>query len=165
MSKHGSHASIGLSLCMSAFAAVLSASVIAQAPPSPSPAKRAVDERKAIFTLISGNFRPIAEQLQGRGSLDAAAARKRAERVAFLASLASDAFPEVSNVGDPGTRAKAEIWSSRADFDKIVADFVKHSQALAQVTASQAPASDAFKAAAGAVAQDCKNCHDNFRAK
>jgi cytochrome c556 len=158
--------SLRISLCIAALvAALLATAALAQAPPSPSPAKRAVDERKAIFTLIGGNFRPIGEQLQGRGLLDSGEARKRAERVAFLASLASDAFPELSNVGDPGTRAKAEIWSQRADFDKVVADFVKHSQALAQATATQAPGSDAFKAAAGAVAQDCKTCHDNFRAK
>jgi cytochrome c556 len=157
--------SLRTSLCVTALAATLTGAVFAQAPPSPSPAKRAVDERKAIFTLISGNFRPIAEQLQGRGSLDASEARKRAERVAFLASLANDAFPDLSNVGDPGTRAKPTIWSQRADFDKVISDFVKHSQALAQTAATQAPGSDAFKAAAGAVAQDCKTCHDNFRAK
>ncbi len=38
---------------------------MSQTPPAPSPAKRAVDERKAIFTLIGANFRPIGEQLQG----------------------------------------------------------------------------------------------------
>jgi len=154
-----------VSLCITALATVLTASAFAQAPPSPSPAKRAIDERKAIFTLVGSNFRPIGEQLQGRGSLDAGEARKRAERLVFLSSLAGDAFSDISNVGEPGTRAKAEIWSQRADFDKALADFVKHSQALAQTAATQAPGSDAFKAAAGAVAQDCKGCHDTFRGK
>lgn len=155
-----------VSLCITAFATVLAASASAQAPPSPSPAKRAVDERRAIFTLIGSNFRSIGEQLQGRGSLDANEARKRAERLAFLATLAGDAFSDVSNVGEAGgSRAKAEIWSKRVDFDKAIADFVKHSQALAQATAAQAPGSDAFKSAAGAVAQDCKGCHDTFRSK
>ena len=154
-----------VSLFVTALAAVLTGSAFAQAPPSPSPAKRAIDERKAVFTLIGGNFRPIGEQLQGRGSLDSGEARKRAERLAFLSSLAGDAFSDISNVGEPGTRAKPEIWSKRADFDKAIADFVKHSQALAQAAATQPPASDAFKAAAGAVAQDCKGCHDTFRGK
>ena len=152
-------------LFVTALAAALAGSASAQAPPSPSPAKRALDERKAIFTLIGSNFRAIGEQLQGRGSLDAGEARKRAERLAFLSSLAGDAFSDISNVGEPGTRARPEIWSKRPDFDKAIADFVKHAQALAQVAATQPPASDAFKAAAGAVAQDCKGCHDTFRAK
>jgi cytochrome c556 len=154
-----------VSLSVTALATALTASAFAQAPPSPSPAKRAIDERKAIFTLIGSNFRPLGEQLQGRGSLDATEARKRAERLAFLSSLATDAFSDVSNVGEPGTRAKAEVWSKRADFDKAIADFVKHSQALAQTAATQPPTSDAFKSAAGAVAQDCKGCHDTFRGK
>lgn len=154
-----------VSLCVTALATVLTASAFAQAPPSPSPAKRAIDERKAIFTLVGSNFRPIGEQLQGRGSLDANEARKRAERLAFIASLAVDAFPDISNVGEASTRAKAEIWSKRGDFDKALADFVKHSQALAQAAATQPLASDAFKSAAGAVAQDCKSCHDTFRSK
>jgi len=148
--------SLRLSLCVTVLAATLTGSVVAQAPPSPSPAKRAIDERKAIFTLVSANFRPIGDQLQGRASLDGAEARKRAERLAFLASLAIDAFPDISNVGDSATRAKPDIWSKRADFDKLIADFAKHSQALARAAATQAPGSDAFKAAAGAVAQDNK---------
>jgi cytochrome c556 len=155
-----------VSLCITALTAVLAASASAQAPPSPSPAKRAIDERKAIFSLIGSNFRPIGEQLQGRGSLDAKEARKRAERLAFLSSLAGDAFSDASNIGEAGgTRAKAEIWGKRADFDKAIADFVKHSQELAQAAATEAPGSAAFKSAAGAVAQDCKSCHDTFRSK
>lgn len=141
------------------------ATAIGQSPPAPSPARRAVDERKAVFTLIGANFRPIAEHLQGRVTLDAAEARKRAERVAFLASLSSEAFSDVSNVGDPGTRAKAEIWSRRAEFDEHIADFVKHTQALAQLAANPSFKSDAFKAASSAVAKDCKACHDTFRSK
>ena len=152
-------------------ASVLSCLLIAgsafsqSAPPAPSPAKRAVDERRAIYTLIGANFRPLAEQLQGRGSLSDADAKKRAERVAFLAVLSSEAFAEVSNVGEPATRAKAEVWGRKADFDQSVTEFVKHAQTLAQVVATQGTKSDAFKSAAGAVAEDCKACHDSFRAK
>src|SRR4029078_8093618 len=79
-SKESLLMSLRISLCATALAAALAGSVFAQAPPSPSPAKRAIDERKAIFTLIGGNFRPIGEQLQGRGSLGANAAREPHER-------------------------------------------------------------------------------------
>ncbi|MEJ1961626.1 MAG: cytochrome c [Gammaproteobacteria bacterium] len=151
--------------CVAVIASALVADAISQAPPSPSPARRAIDERKAIFTLIGANFRPLGEVLQGRATLDASEVRKRAGRVAFLATLASDAFGDVSNVGDPGTRAKPEIWSHRADFDKTLVDFVAHAQALSEVAAKQGSGSEEFKAAAGAVAQDCKSCHDNFRSK
>lgn len=145
--------------------ALLSAATFGQSPPAPSQAKRAVDERKAIFTLVGIYFRPLGEQLQGRVSLDPAEARKRAERLSFLAALSSEAFSDVSNVGNPATRAKADIWSKRSEFDKSLADFVKHARTLQQVTASHGPKSEEFKAAASAVAEDCKACHDSFRSK
>jgi cytochrome c556 len=134
-------------------------------PPAPSPAKRAVDERKAIYTLIGSNFKPVGEVLQGHVPYDATELRKRTTRVAFLAGLAGEAFPEVSNAGLPATRAKAEIWSSRAEFDRRLADFAAHAQSLAQVVARGGSSGDEFKAAAGALAQDCKGCHENFREK
>ncbi len=151
--------------CVAFVASFLCTDAISQAPPAPSAARRAIDERKAIFTLIGSNFRPLGEVLQGRASLDPAELRKRAGRVAFLATLSSDAFSDVSNVGDPGTRAKPEIWSRRSDFDKVQTDFLSHSQALSQLASKQGASGDELKAALGAVAQDCKSCHDTFRSK
>jgi len=146
--------------------ALLTTVAMAQsAPPAPSPAKRAVDERKAIYTLVGANFRPLGEALQGRAPYNPTELRKRAARLALLAELAADAYPDVSNAGPDATRAKAEIWSSRAEFDTRLADFVKHTQALSQVVGKETAASDAFKEAAGAVGQDCKGCHDKFREK
>lgn len=144
---------------------VVSAIALGQAPPAPSPAKRAIEERKAIYTLIGANFRPLAEQLQGRGALADAEARKRAERLAFLAMLSADAFAEVSNGGEAVTRAKGEIWAQRPDFNKSVEAFVAHARTLSQVVAAEGVGSDQFKSAAAAVAEDCKACHDRYRLK
>lgn len=137
----------------------------AQSPPPPDPAKQAIENRQAIFKLIGNNFRPIGDVLQGRAPFDATEIRKRTTRVAFLSQLAGDAFPDVSNAGLPSTKAKADIWSNRAEFDKKLAKLADDSQTLAQVAAKETSASDAFKSAATAVAQDCKSCHDNFREK
>ncbi len=155
------------SVCLGSVSLRLRGAAVSQSPPpAPSAAKRAVDERKAVFTLIGSSFRPLGDQLRGGAApLDADQARKRAERVAFLASMASEAFPDVSNAGEGATRAKPEIWTKRAEFDKLLGDFVKHSQALSQVVASKGTQGEEFKAAAQAVAGDCKNCHDNWRSK
>jgi cytochrome c556 len=144
----------------------LSLSIRAQTPPpAPSPSKQAIDVRKAAFTLIGNNFKPIGDVLQGRTPFDAAEVQKRASRVAFLSQLLTDTFPDASNVGLPDTKAKAEIWSDRAAFDKRLKDFQDHAAVLAQLAVKESSASDAFKAAATAVAQDCKGCHDSFKAK
>jgi cytochrome c556 len=129
----------------------------------PNAAKQAIDNRKAIFTLIGSNFRPLGEVLQGKSPYDAAEAQKRAARLQFLAGLLDEAFPDISSSGD--TRAKPEIWSNRADFNAKLKDFQDHIAVLTQVASRDGSTADQFKAAAGAVGQDCKGCHDTYRTK
>ncbi len=127
------------------------------------PGKQAVDDRKALFTLIGASFRPIAEILRGNITYNSVDVGKYTTRVTLLATFLGDAFPEASQLGD--TRAKAEVWSNRADFDRRVTDFHDHALSLAQLAARFEGNTDAFKAAARTVAQDCKSCHDQYRNK
>lgn len=129
----------------------------------PSASDQAITVRKAVYTLIGNNFGPIGGVLQGKTPFDGAEATKRAERVAFLASLSLDAYPDISKTGN--TRAKPEIWSNRADFDKKLKDFNDHSNALVQVLHKDSKDEEGFKAAAKLVAGDCKGCHEDFRTK
>jgi cytochrome c556 len=143
----------------------------ATAPPAggaaagPSAARKAIEVRQAVYTLIGNNFRPLGEVLKGNAQYDAAEAEKRIVRVAFLTGLLNEAFPDVSNIGEPDTKAKADIWTNRADFDKKLNDFQVHVTELVQVNAMEKGATDVFRAALGAVAQDCKGCHDSYRTK
>lgn len=61
----------------------------------------------------------------------------------------------------PGTRAKAEIWSSRADFEAKAAAFVTSTNAI--VSAAQADDHDALFAAVESTAAACKACHDAYQ--
>jgi cytochrome c556 len=131
----------------------------------PSPAKQAIAVRKAAFTLIANNFKPIGEVLQGKAPYHQAEINKRAQRVAFLSELLHGTFPDDSNLGTPDTKATADVWKKKAEFEKQLKDFETHAKALAKVTATETTASDAFKAAAKAVAESCKGCHDGFKAK
>jgi cytochrome c556 len=145
--------------------AFLAPTVLAQTTPEtpPNAAKQAIENRKAVFRLIGANFRPIGEILKGNAKYESVDVGKSATRVAFLASFLSESFSEVSKTGD--TQARPEIWSNRADFDKRETDFVAHTIALSQLVARGGGDTDAFKAAARAVVQDCKGCHDNYREK
>lgn len=130
----------------------------------PSPAEQAISYRKALYDVIGGNFMPIGSVLQGRAEFNGADMLKRAERTAQLAAMLDDAFPDVSKTGN--TKANPEIWTNRAEFDKLTKDFIDHSAALAAVLKKDnKTASDAFKTAATAVAQDCSTCHKKFRAR
>jgi cytochrome c556 len=126
-------------------------------------ARQAVDERKAVYKLIGANFKPIGNVLKGSTQYDAATIQKSIDRVVFLSGLLDEAFPENSNLGDPETKAKADIWTNRADFEKKEKDFQSHVLALQKVNETEKEATEAFKTAAAAVGQDCKACHDDYR--
>jgi cytochrome c556 len=130
--------------------------------PGPSPARQAVDARRAALTLIGGNFRPLGAILKGAPA-DNAEVNKRATRLAFLAGLLDENFPDASNLGQPDTKAKAEIWSDRADFDKKLKSLQGDVATLVQVSGEGKGSAEAVKAAIAAVGQDCKACHDKYR--
>lgn len=128
-------------------------------------ARQAVDERKAIYKLIGANFKPIGNVLKGNTPYDAATIQKSIDRVVFLSGLLDEAFPENSNLGDPETKAKVEIWTNHADFETKEKNFQVHALALQKVNETEKGSTDAFKAAANLVGQDCKACHDEYRLK
>lgn len=70
-------------------------------------------------------------------------------------------FPADSDFGE--TRAKAEVWSKRREFEKVANDAEKAGGAfLAAVNSSdKAAISKAF----GDLAEACKGCHKHFREK
>jgi cytochrome c556 len=158
--SHGIAAAIS-ALVLSA----VSFSAMAQAPAGggPTPAERAIEYRQALYTVLANNWGAVGQMLAGRMPFNGPEAAKRATRVAQIAAMLPEAFPDISKDGD--TKAKPEIWTDRAEFDKLVKDMGDHTAALAAVLAKDATASDAFKSAATAVANDCKTCHDKFRAK
>lgn len=130
---------------------------------SPTPAERAIDYRKAVFKVVAGNFSPLAQSAQGKLELSAAAANQYAQRLAAIAEFPRDAFPDISREGD--TKAKPEIWTDKAGFEKLLNELGTATKALAAVTANADAKPDDFKAAVGAIGNACKGCHDKYRAK
>jgi len=128
-----------------------------------TPAEKAIEYRQAVFKVVAGNFGPLAQSAQGKVELPPAAARQYAERLSEISQFARDAFPDISREGK--TRAKPEIWSERAEFDKLLKDLTDATKSLAGVTANAAAKPEEFKAAVGSVGNACKSCHDRFREK
>ncbi|MBL8235738.1 MAG: cytochrome c, partial [Bryobacterales bacterium] len=65
--------------------------------------------------------------------------------------------------GTSGTekgQPKPNVWSDRAKFDEGAK---KMQEEVAKLAAAAKAGPDAFKAAFGAAAGTCKNCHDNYR--
>jgi len=146
------------------FSATAIVAVQAQNAP-PSPTKQAVENRKAAFLLVGNYFRWFGAVSKGNAQYDEGEATRRATRIAFLSSLVGENFQEGSNPGEPDSKAKADIWSNRADFEKKLKDFETHAHALVDVNTKEKGATDAFKAAVAALAGDCKSCHEVYKAK
>jgi cytochrome c556 len=128
-------------------------------------ARQAVEARKALFTLLSDNFKGLGEISKGAAPFDANEVQRRGLHVATLAEWAGEAFPDQSNIGEPDSKARPEIWRDRADFDRKLKDFQSHAAALRQVAASAQGLGEDLRQAVAVVAQDCKSCHDSFRLK
>ncbi|WP_039912016.1 c-type cytochrome [Cellvibrio mixtus] len=158
---------LGAACLVAGSASVFAADEPAKAAPAAASdaAKQAIAVRKAAFLLIANNFKPIGEVLQGKAAYNQAEIVKRAQRVAFLSELLDGTFPAESNLGVPQTKTKAEAFTKKEDFDKLLKEFVANSKNLAQVAAKESTASDAFKNAAKAVAEGCKGCHDKYKEK
>ncbi len=129
--------------------------------------RRAIEARKAIYILLETYFGPLGNVVKGSTQYNEVEVEKRLLRVAFLANLLSvdETYPEMSNLGKAETKAKPDVWANRSDFEKKLKEFQDHVASVVQVNAMEKRATDAFKAAVIAVAQDCKGCHDTFRAE
>ena len=71
-------------------------------------------------------------------------------------------FPDGTQTGG-NTKAKPEIWSDRAGFDKAAAAFLEASGKLSD--AAKAGDKVAFAAAFGDVGKTCGGCHRNYKAR
>jgi cytochrome c556 len=87
---------------------------------------------------------------------DASVVSKHALTIADNLKTASTLFPAGSGGGE--SRAKPEIWTETADFDKIMKDGRAAALALQSVKDEAA-----FGPALQALSANCKSCHDRFR--
>jgi cytochrome c556 len=127
--------------------------------------KDAIETRRSAYNLIGKSFKPIGGILKGEVDYNSVDVGELVKRIVFLSGFLHDAFPEDSNLGEPQTKAKPELWQNKEDFKKRLKEFKANADNLLVVSAREKSASGAFKEAAQKVAQDCKGCHDNYKVK
>lgn len=153
-------------LLVSASANLLAHTALAaDAPVKDKQAKHAIETRNAAYHLIATSFKPIGDVVQGKAEFNQADIQKRANRILVLTDFLETSFPESSNLGEPHTKATADVWAKKAEFDKKLKDFQEHAATFAKVAATETSATPAFKEAFSTVGKDCKGCHDSFKAK
>lgn len=134
----------------------------AAAPTAEEQAAAAVEQRQAVFKLLSFSNAPLGGMARG-GAYDAEAAKLGTERVAMLAAMIPALFTTDTTTGTGGatTRAADTIWANKADFDALAQDLVDGANEALGILASQGEAG--VRAAVAAIGPKCGACHDRFR--
>jgi len=127
-----------------------------------SKGEAAVEYRQSVYEVMAWNFGPMGAMAQGKVPYDAAEFAKRADRVAMVAPMLTEAFPPESR-SVRNTKLKPEAWSNRADFDAKLKDLLDRTAALA--TVAKGGDFEKSKAAFFDAANACKACHDKYRLK
>lgn len=142
-------------------ACTLGATLTALSMSAPALADRAEDAikyRQGVFTAFRWHFGAMGAMVRGKMEYDAQQFTHHATQLAALTRMPREGFIDGSDFGD--TAAKAELWENLDDvnarFDKLISD----ADALLAVTGGSL---DDVRPAFGAVAKNCKGCHDNYK--
>ncbi|HEY5907570.1 MAG TPA: cytochrome c [Vicinamibacteria bacterium] len=119
-------------------------------------ASDAAHERHEAMEAVGDSFKAMRAMAVKEAPFDAALVKKNATTIHEKLKEAHGLFPAGSGGGE--SRAKAEIWSDRANFDKAMKDAQAAAAAMAGVTDEAA-----FGAAMKTLGGGCKGCHDKYR--
>lgn len=143
-------------------ASTVLASTATADPTPPSKGEQALTYRKSVYQVIVWNFGRMSPMAQGKAPYDALEFSRRADRVAALTPLLTEAYPPESQ-GVANSKLKPEMWSNRADFDSKLKDLIDRSAALASI--AKGGDFEKSKAAFFDTANACKACHEKYRAE
>ena len=116
--------------------------------------------RQAGYDLMGGDL--IGMKAAVENKLDVKDFKDAADAIVSWSRVIPTLFPDGTQQGH-NTKAKPNIWSDRAGFEKDAANLTDQATRLAQFADAGDKAGFArqFKATAGA----CKTCHDTYKAK
>jgi cytochrome c556 len=138
------------------------AAIAAPSKPAPAPGSTAADvvaARKAGMMLAAGSLGGVCAALEKTDSIKGAAFGARA--LAAWGRAIPGVFP-ASTRDFAGSRAKPDVWTTRADFAAKAAALTAAADKLAAAAATEDRPGAA--AAAAEVAGTCKSCHDAYQA-
>src|SRR5688572_8798367 len=152
----------GLFIAASAMASLSSCAPAEPARPSGSVAmkpEQIVAGRQAAFRLSASTFQLVRTAAEKGADIKTLAVQAR--NLPGWAKALPGMFPEGTGPGIANTRARAEIWSNRADFEQKAADYAAAAERLAQAAA----AGDMNEGGRqwDAVRLACAACHDKYR--
>lgn len=123
---------------------------------------QAVKYRQSVYKVILWNFGPMAAMVRGQAPWDQAEFTRRAERVATMAPMLLEGYPEGSGPeAGVHTRARPELWKNVDDFRSLMKSMEGKAADLA--TVAKSGDADETKTAFGELGKACGACHDKYR--
>ncbi|MFZ2123780.1 MAG: cytochrome c [Rhodoferax sp.] len=145
-------------------ACLLAATALTMAAPASAQfakAEEAVKYRQSALFVMQQNFSRVAGMAAGKIPFDAKVAADSAAVAEFVSKLPWAGFGPGTD--KPESKAKPEIWTSKAKFDDYARKMETEMVKLA--VAAKSGNLDGIKAAVNATGGACKACHDDFRVK
>jgi cytochrome c556 len=118
-----------------------------------------IKQRKSAYAIIGANFGSLAAMAQEKKPFNKDEAARNAQLVAALADYPKGFFGDGTDKGE--TKAKAEIWQKRQDFDAKMDKMITEAKKLPAAAGDLA----SLKKAVADTGAACKACHDDYRAK
>ena len=119
-----------------------------------------IKQRQEIMKKTNDDTKVLNAMAKGEAPFDAGKAQALFSGIEERSKNVSALFPDDTKEGEK-TRAKAEIWQNKADFDAKMSEFIKSVGAAKTASTS----ADGFKAAAKHMVDTCDNCHEKYRAR
>jgi cytochrome c556 len=116
----------------------------------------AFHDRHMAMEAVGDAMKPLGAMAKKAAPFDAAVVKASATTIADNLKKAQGLFPAGSGGGE--SRAKPEIWSDAAGFEKGMKDAQAAAVALQSVSDEVA-----YGPALGALGGNCKSCHDKYR--
>ena len=118
-----------------------------------------IETRQAIMKSVGAAAKVSGEMVKGEIPFHADIANSTLATFAAAGKSFHTFFPEGSETGND-TEAKATIWEN---MDGFLAINDKSADAAVRAIAAEPADLDAFRAAFGSVAENCKACHEEYR--
>ncbi len=119
-----------------------------------------VEKRQAAMKTVGASTKVVGDMMKGTTSFDAAKANAALAAMQEAVVSYGDFFPEGSEAAN--SEAGPNIWSDRAGFDAVLADFKAD---LAAAVSAAPQDKEGVGAAFGAVTENCRACHEDYRVK
>lgn len=119
-----------------------------------------IKQRKSGYAVMGHNFGSLGAMAQEKKPYSKDEAVRNAELVSVLADYPKSFFGPGTDKGE--TKARAEIWKNRADFDDKMEKMIAEARKLPQAARGDLAS---LKKAVGDTGAACKACHDDYRAK